>query len=171
MGGLQWAAHPSDARAWDARRGLGDLGGSLAPESGQPGRTLERIATIVTYSTAAPPLHLSISTNKKIKIVRAARLSGCQYKLCLETVMDGRCSLSDQFSPSIVYCRPLPATRLASASNQTFQAKPSLIGWQPLKYKLVSVQNCPPIFALHAMHLFSVFVRIFSLSENRDIVG
>merc|ERR1719193_1186932 len=31
--GFEWATDPTDGRAWDARRGLGDVGSSPAPES------------------------------------------------------------------------------------------------------------------------------------------
>jgi len=51
-----------------------------------------------------PTLLLHLHLHKKTKIVRAVRLSGCQYKVYKETVMDGRCALWDQFS-TIVYCR------------------------------------------------------------------
>jgi len=91
--------------------------------------------------------------------------------------MDGRCSLSDQFSP-IVYCPPRACHQpLTSATRQTFQAKPLLSGgWQPLKMAIqaggLPCKIVPP--ALHRMQCIYIqflFGRIFSLSENRDIFG
>ena len=53
---LQRTGRTSDARAWDANRRHGDLCSSPPTESGQPGWTLERIASFVTtYTSATPP--------------------------------------------------------------------------------------------------------------------
>ena len=80
--------------------------------------------------------------------------------------MDGRCSLSDQFSP-IVYC---PAT--SSATKQTFQAKPSHMGWVATPQHGNTSCWSPVQNVLHCMqciYILFLFRQIFSLSENQDI--
>merc|ERR1719297_136651 len=53
---LQRTGRTTDARAWDASRRHGDLCSSPPTESGQPGWTLERIASFVsTYTSTTPP--------------------------------------------------------------------------------------------------------------------